>query len=866
MLAEAALRLIHTDRQQARRQAEAVLAAARGAHDLVAAAQAERTLGMVARIEHDAVSAAAHLATAARLAERGGATGLAADARISRAVALAYEGRMAAAHRELDRAGALPGVDEGRLGFQRAVVLQIQGRHEEAEARYVQAQAPLSQGEEWQTLGMLYNNLGMIRYRTGSLGKAEGDLRRAVALFRQLGHSTAVTEAMHNRGLVEAKRGNVLAALATFDEVDRQLEATQPVDPVGLLDRSQVLLAARLLAEARTTAERAVREQERSGLSAYLAEARLVLARVALCEGRYADARNLAEESAREFRSQRRPSYRALADEVRIHAEWLAGTRTPGLLAASRQVAADLARSGWTVPAADARLIAAQVALALGKRALARAQLAGLTQVRRTDSAEIRSRAFHARAVLCLAGGDRRRAAAALAAGVNVFERHRRELRGTELRAHASAHATELRTIGLRLALDSGDIGRILRWAERWRARALEVRAIRPPEDTALADALAELRAVALLRPEPGPATAAAQLTRRQAALEATVRRLARVAPTIDRYEQKAATVAQIRDALDGRALLEFIDADGDLHSVILTERRRELYHIGKTASVTRLVVTLRYWMRRLLGRQGSPEALDRVVQEISATAKELDNTLLGSASGWLADRPLLLAPTARLHALPWHVLPTCAGRPVSVVPSASWWTHAGDQSRRPGPERVVLVAGPDLPHGSIEIDKLAALYPQARRLTGDDATSTAVAAALDGADLAHIAAHGRFRSDQPLLSSLRLADGPLTVYDLESLQAAPRVVILACCDGGLSNVLPGDELMGFAACLLAQGTVSLIAPVLPVPDEDAQAVMLALHRRLRTGEEPCVALAGTGSELPEQSRSTAQAFACIGR
>ena len=113
---------------------------------------------------------------------------------------------------------------------------------------------------------------------------------------------------------------------------------------------------------------------------------------------------------------------------------------------------------------------------------------------------------------------------------------------------------------------------------------------------------------------------------------------------------------------------------------------------------------------------------------------------------------------------------------------------------------------------------------------------------------------------------TLRLADGPLTVYDLESLQAAPRVVILACCDGGLSNVLPGDELMGFAACLLAQGTASLIAPVLPVPDEDAQAVMLALHRRLRTGEEPCAALAGTGSELPEQSRPTAQAFACIGR
>ena len=48
------------------------------------------------------------------------------------------------------------------------------------------------------------------------------------------------------------------------------------------------------------------------------------------------------------------------------------------------------------------------------------------------------------------------------------------------------------------------------------------------------------------------------------------------------------------------------------------------------------------------------------------------------------------------------------------------------------------------------------------------------VLGALDGAPLAHIAAHGTFRADSPLFSSLRMDDGPLTVHDFERLGRAP--------------------------------------------------------------------------------------------
>jgi hypothetical protein len=102
------------------------------------------------------------------------------------------------------------------------------------------------------------------------------------------------------------------------------------------------------------------------------------------------------------------------------------------------------------------------------------------------------------------------------------------------------------------------------------------------------------------------------------------------------------------------------------------------------------------------------------------------------------------------------------AGVPLTVAPSATIWhrcttTPAGDD--RP----VVLCAGPDLPDAEKEVVELAGIYPEALALTGPDACVEQLLRALDGAGLGHIAAHGRFRSDNVLFSSLRVHDGELT-------------------------------------------------------------------------------------------------------
>ena len=85
---------------------------------------------------------------------------------------------------------------------------------------------------------------------------------------------------------------------------------------------------------------------------------------------------------------------------------------------------------------------------------------------------------------------------------------------------------------------------------------------------------------------------------------------------------------------------------------------------------------------------------------------------------------------------------------------------------------------------------------------------------ALDGAPLAHLAAHGYHDSENFLFSRLHLADGPLMAYDVQQLAAAPRQVILSACDIGRAQVRPGGELLGFTAALLYAGTATVIASV----------------------------------------------------
>ena len=285
----------------------------------------------------------------------------------------------------------------------------------------------------------------------------------------------------------------------------------------------------------------------------------------------------------------------------------------------------------------------------------------------------------------------------------------------------------------------------------------------------------------------------------------------------------------ELVDELGGSTLIELVHVDSVLHAIVVANGRVRRHTVGSIPE--REVQLNRFVLRRLA--HGSPQPGDERVLKYRGI--KLESSLLGGAVAELGDGPVVVIPPARLRAVPWTLMPSLRDRVVTVAPSASTWLRAR-RTRPPAQRRVALIVGPGLATKGAEVAPLRSLYPEAVVLGHGSATAGQVLGALDGAWLAHIAAHGTFRADNPMFSSILLDDGPLTVHDFERLGRAPYRLVLSSCDSGVAAPVGADELLGLVSSLVPLGAAGIVASVVPVNDLAAVPLMLALHDALHRG------------------------------
>ncbi|MEO5902211.1 MAG: CHAT domain-containing protein, partial [Ilumatobacteraceae bacterium] len=349
--------------------------------------------------------------------------------------------------------------------------------------------------------------------------------------------------------------------------------------------------------------------------------------------------------------------------------------------------------------------------------------------------------------------------------------------------------------------------------------------------------------------------------------LERQITAATRLQPGDPRALGSRVDLAALRAQLDDTTLVEYIDVDGALHATVLTRRSTRLVALAPTERVLGLMAYLAFEIRRLSMLWEHHGRAAAAMVSCRQMAGEIDALIVAPLR--LADGPLIVVPTGPLHSLPWSALPGMQrAEGVTIAPSAAWWM--GPATARPASQGVLLVHGPDLPHAPGELAAIAAVAHEPVVLAGADATAGRVRDAMARAGLVHIAAHGSFRADNPMFSSVRLADGPLYVHDLERLPARPHTVVLTACNAGRSGVYGGDELLGTGAALLALGVRSVIAPLLPVRDEATAPFAADLHRQLALGATAAAALgrvsvAAMSSDDPALL-ATAASFQCLGR
>jgi tetratricopeptide (TPR) repeat protein len=798
--------------------------------------RARRSLGEIDLAESD-------LREALATAEDVGDDELAADAHLGLAGVLSFAGR---AEEGLEHLAATERLGSERLRtyavLQRAILQQRRGLLDEALGSYDAALPTLRALDLRVDTALVLMNRGVIRTQTGALPDARADLTEAAACFDAEGNAFGRAQTSHGLGWVAAREGDLPRALQDLDDAHERFAALGHDALEVQVDRVEVLLAAGLTGEARQLAERTAWGLEAAGNHSQAAETWLLTAHAARLEGDLPRASTHAQRARLLFAQQGSAGWERAA-----HLEALRSSVEPADPAEAADLAVALEGAGNATGAAAAWGVACEAALARGSASPA-ARFADEC-ARRADRLgvlEVRVLSCRAQASVAAACGDADAARRHVRRGLADVERHRAAVGATPARAAIDTHADALARLGLRLALSEGRAPAVLEWMERVRAGRRRLPPSRPPDDAELAAELAELRRVAAeLRAAESagdPRDGQPDLLDRQRQLEAAVhrRRLRSFGQAATRPAGPP-TVAELREALHGWTLVELAAVDDRLVGVVVGGQRSRLVDLGPSGPVLDASAAVAASIRALATTTRHDGHREQRRALAARTFAVLDGLLRRCLP---ADGPLVLVVPAALHAVPWPVLPSCRGRPVAVAPSATWLVDADRSPRRMFADGALAVAGPRLTEAEREVGVVAARYAEATVLTGSAATAEAVTTALPRVPIAHVAAHGRLRHDNPMWSSLELADGPLHVYDLERVAATPPTVVLSACESGV-GVRAGDQLLGLASSLLNLGTRSLVATVAPLPDTaETSALMAALHERLAQGTPATEALA----------------------
>ncbi len=739
------------------------------------------------------------------------------------------------------------------------------GSVDEALAHFATAEQLLGSAADLDVCKMLVNR-GTLRLEQLDLTGARRDFERCMA--RAAGDPALElfgAMARHNLGYVEFLGGDLPAALRLMDEALRW--ADQTTVATSLLDRARVLIEAGLTDAADVTLREAA-EQFRQGRAwASLAETELAGARLALLTGRFDLVRRLAGSARTRFRRRGNVPWRRRAELVLLAGDLAAG-RPPGLLVGpALRLAGEFDLDGLTPYATTARLIGCEALLSAGRLAEAESVLATTAPPRRTDLVELRLQRRTVAARLARAEGDRATAVRHVRRGLDELVRYQAQFGSVDLQTASALHGRRLAALDLDLALEQGRPADVFAALERGRASSRRLVPVTPPAG-ASATSLVELRQLTAtlheIGADPGRRAEAQAARERVHRVQEQLRGLSWQSAGLG-PAHASASLPRVRARLDvrGRQLVMLGRHAGALVAVVVGPGRPRLVRLPGATHAAALARTVRADLD-VVARSRVPARL-RTSASASATHKlaVLDHLLLDPLE--LSDAPLVVVPTADLSALPWTCLPSLVGRPVEVAPTASaWWQRAGDGEGSedrddPLPARVVALAGPEVPAAVGEVAGVAGTWPGTRVLAGPDATGRAFVEHGPGATVAHLAAHGHHVAQNPLFSSLDLADGPLFAYELDAAQV-PEHVVLSACELGQATVRPGEESLGLTSVLLQLGARCVVSGVAEVADELAAEVMVDYHRRLAGGADSAVALAeasaATGRPVP---------FVCFG-
>lgn len=718
-----------------------------------------------------------------------------------------------------DLADQVHGVDLGRVQLQVAYVLFHAGRLNEALAEFDRSERLLMSEGNARDRSRLHLNRGLVLLQQGRLHDAASDFDTAEAVAAEVEMRVVQALAVANRAVLLGRARRLAESLIEFERArDLLASSGNPRRLVAItsIDRAEVMMHSGLLVDAVQAGRSALEVVEPSGNAMLLGDAYLMLARAELAAGLVRSAISSADRAAATFTRTDRTQMVPHARSVMVQAR-LAGVRSAAaattLVDEAVVVAAALREAGWDTQADDLGVARIRSARRWGIMASVRGDVerlrAGIADGRRDTLLP----GWWAEALARVAADDFAGAVEACQAGLSVLDDIVAEASTLEERSAAMRMGRDLSQLLIEIAIDRSDADTVLAAAEGTRARALH-------------DELAD--------PE-------------------------RYRPLTNEGADRLRTELAAR--LHDRSLVEWLVLDDRVWAVVFDAAGSRLVDVASRTDVVRAGDRVRMWLDIAVAE---PDGSSR---RAAMATQRLDDLLLAPL-GLPPDTGVVMVPTGVLHGIPWSGLPSLADRPFSLAPNAQLWLEADRRTAR-RVHSVGLIVGPDVVGTEVERVAVERSHPGVALAVGDGAVASSVRSMFAGTDLVHVAAHGTFRSDHPLLSTLRLVDGDATMYDAVPELVHTRLVVLSSCEGGAQGTADGSEVLGLSSLLLARGAAAVLAPLTQVRELECAEFVAEVHGELAAGESLGCAVAAVRQRwLADDDLSrwaVASSFTCFG-
>lgn len=291
--------------------------------------------------------------------------------------------------------------------------------------------------------------------------------------------------------------------------------------------------------------------------------------------------------------------------------------------------------------------------------------------------------------------------------------------------------------------------------------------------------------------------------------------------------------------------LIEYFAAGDELMAFVVSrDDVRVVRRLATLSDVTALATAALFQMRRATrvgGRDPGPP-LSGAQQALGALYRAILAPLAAHIDG---SESIVVVPHGALHGVPFHALYDerrgeylIDRHCVRTAPSATLAHARSRGATRDGHALVVGVSDANAPHIADEARAVGSCWDDAEILGNAEATADRVLAAARGANVIHLACHGRFSESMPNASGLRLADRWVSIREITDLALRADLVVLAGCETGRAAVEPGDETVGLPRAFIAAGASAVVMSLWPVRDDAALRFMTALHRRLADASE----------------------------